>query len=88
MAAVDPEKILRALKGVDWPRALHRGALLVRVMRGDRDVATDHQREQSRAAAAKRTIDAMARAAVGCARTPDCDCPLCNEARGDGGGWP
>lgn len=64
----------------DWLRILHRGVTLVRAMRGD-DVATDTQAERVRAAKLQETIDGAARAVIGCAKTPDCDCPICREHR-------
>jgi len=66
---------------VDWPSALHRAAVLVRAYRGDAatTIEADSEREQQRAAAAKSTIETMARQAIGCMAPAECSCAICRE---------
>lgn len=64
---------------VDWLRIVHRGATLLRSIRGDREVDEDHATERGRAATLKETLNDVARHAVGCKKPAACDCPICRE---------
>ncbi len=77
-------ELRKQLKGVDWVRVLHRATTLIRVARGDREVDVDTAREKRRALTMAGTVDAIARAFVGCTRRDDCDCPLHLEERANG----
>lgn len=67
----------RLLASVDWPRVLHRGAIFIRELRGDRDVERDSIRVQDQARRTREGVERMARAAVGCVAPQPCSCPIC-----------
>jgi len=74
------ENFAKLAREVDWPRAIHRGATLVRALRGDGpQLDAEHARETARASQVRSTIEDIARKAVGCTRAPDCTCPVCIE---------
>lgn len=75
------QPLREALREVDWPRALHRGLVLLRTLRGD-DVGSDTSAEVERARLLRSTMTAVARHAVGCRiASGSCDCPVCKEER-------
>ncbi len=80
------DELRKQLRDVDWVLVLHRGATLVRMLRGDRsqDVDADTTVEKRRALTMRGTVDGIARAFVGCTRRDDCDCPLHREERANG----
>ncbi len=69
-------------RAVDWLRVAHRGLTLARSLRRDRELELDHRRELQRSAQLNKTIEDIARNAVGCAKPDACDCPICTEERG------
>lgn len=74
------ENLGKLAREVDWPRAIHRTATLVRALRGDGpELDAEHARETARASQVKSTIEDIARKAVGCTRTQSCECPVCKE---------
>jgi hypothetical protein len=67
---------------VDWPRALHQGATIIRELRGD-DTAADSERARQ---FARRSLDAVksaGRQAIGCRKPEACSCGFCREERGE-----
>jgi hypothetical protein len=74
--------LLRLASQVDWPRVIHRGALLVRELRGDEQIDADSDRVRTSARAARDTMEKMGRASVGCLKPAPCSCPFCKEERG------
>ena len=60
-------------------RVLHKLVVLGRALRGDKDIDTDHQQETARARKIKRSMNDVARHAVGCRAPADCDCAVCAE---------
>jgi hypothetical protein len=81
MAKRSATPVLDALGAVDWPRMIHRGAALVRALRGDSGAAADQAFEDARAVRLKGTINAVVRGAVGCQLPNVCDCPFCSEGK-------
>lgn len=69
------------MTGREVLRLINRGTTLLRSLQGDPEVDADHVRELRRAATVRKTLDDVARRAVGCVRPSPCDCPMCREAQ-------
>lgn len=71
-----------ALMKVDWLRAFNRLSTLARALRNDHKLDADHETERMRAKRLTKSLDSMARNAVGCVAPKKCNCPLCRQQRG------
>lgn len=71
--------VARALAGVDWPRELHRAAIIVRQLRGDRreDIQADHYLVEHTSDRLEALIVTTMRHSIGCQLTPACTCLVC-----------
>lgn len=64
---------------IDWLRVGHRAFTLLRSLRGDDQLDTDHKIERTRAKTLTQSMDQIGRQAMGCAAPEPCDCRLCQE---------
>ena len=65
------------LRRVPWLRLLNRLTTLVRAARQDPDLENDHIVERGRAAALNRSVENIARNAIGCVAPNPCQCVRC-----------
>ena len=70
-----------ALRRFPWLRLLHRLTTLARAARHDPDLEADHIIERGRAAKLNRSVENIARNAVGCVAPNPCQCVRCIQDR-------
>jgi hypothetical protein len=71
--------LVRILRGVDWPRVLHFGAVFVRALSEDPRLSADDQNARSAAERLRGLGERAARESVGCTGDKSCRCAVCKE---------
>lgn len=76
------QQLLALAKDVDWPKVLHFGSVLARVLRGDGSaVQADHEKITDGLRRGLELGQQMVRKSAGCVAPNACECTFCEDEK-------